>query len=189
VNFRITFVLAVLAVVVGGYVVLFELQKTSERETQPLWFYNVRDDDVQRISVTHQGETEAFIKGTDEAFEWFFDDGTGTEVDLIRWGGIPLLVTGPRSSRVLEERIDNPLAYGLEPPQTVVGVSLEDGRLISVHLGDVTPDGTGHYAQMVGFPTLFIVNVGWGEVLNRLVTEPPIPPPPDPPQSLEQVAG
>ena len=183
-NFRITFVLAVLAVVVGGYVVFFELQKTSEREPQPLWFYNVRDDDIRRISVTYQGETEAFIKGTGEEFQWFFDDGTDTEVDLDRWGGIPLLVTGPRSSRVLEERIDDPAAYGLEPPQTVIDVSLEDGRRISVHLGDVTPDGNGNYAQLVGFPTLFIVNVSWGEVLNRLVLEPPLLPEP-----LEEVVG
>ncbi len=105
-------------------------------------------------------------------------------MDLDRWGGIPLLVTGPRSSRVLEERIDDPAAYGLESPQTVVEVSLEDGRQIAVHLGDVTPDGNGNYAQLVGFPTLFIVNVSWGEVLNRLVLEPPILPEP-----FEEVAG
>ncbi|MCZ6788924.1 MAG: DUF4340 domain-containing protein [Chloroflexi bacterium] len=183
-NFRITFVLAVLAVVVGGYVVFFELQKTTERETQPLWFYNVHDDDIRRISVTHQDETLAFIKGTGEEFQWFFDDGTDTEVDLDRWGGIPLLVTGPRSRRVLEERIDDPIAYGLEPPLTVIEVSLFDGRELSVRIGDNTPDNTGSYAQLAGFPTLFLIDVSWGEVLSRLVTEPPVPPPP-----LEEVVG
>ena len=183
-NFRITFVLAVLAVVVGGYVVFFELQKTTERATQPLWFYNVHDDDIQRISVTHDGETQAFIKGSGEAYLWLFDDGTGTEVDLNRWGGIPLLVTGPRSRRVLEEQIDNPIAYGLEPPQTVIEVSLNDGRELSVQIGDETPDGSGSYAQLAGFPTLFLIDASWGEVLSRLVTEPPVPPEP-----LEEVVG
>ena len=183
-NFRITFVLAVLAVVVGGYVVFFELQKTTERATQPLWFYNVHDDDIQRISITHEGETQAFIKGTGEQFQWFFDDGTDTEVDLNRWGGIPLLVTGPRSRRVLEERIDDLIAYGLEPPQTVVAVSLYDGRELSVRIGDSTPDNSGSYAQLAGFPTLFLIDASWGEVLSRLVTEPPVPPEP-----LEEVVG
>lgn len=173
VNFRITFVFAVLAIVVGGYVLIFELQKTPDKEPQPLWFYNIHDDDIQRISITHEGETLAFIKSLEEGFQWLFDDGTDTKVDLNRWGGIPLLLTGPRSRRILEERIDDPKDYGLDPPRTVVELSLVDGRKLSVRIGDKTPDGTGNYGQLAGFPALFLIDVSWGEVLSRLVTEPP----------------
>ena len=179
-SFRITFVFAILALVVGGYVVLFELQKTTESEPKPLWFYNVRDDDIKRISITHRTadseETLAFTKQSGKEFKWYFDDGTGREVDLIRWGGIPLLVTGPRSKRVLEDTVSDLTPYGLKTPRTIVEVTLNNGRNIIVKVGDTAPDGKGSYAQLDGFSALFLIDPSWGEVLSRLVLEPPVTP-------------
>lgn len=175
-SFRITFVLAILALVVGGYVALFELQKTTESEPKPLWFYNVRDDDIKRISVTYQGETLAFTKQSGKEFKWHFDDGTSREVDLIRWGGIPLLVTGPRSKRVLDDTVSDLAPYGLKTPETIIEVTLNNGRIIKVLVGNKAPDGKGSYAQLSGFSTLFLIDPSWAEVLSRLVLEPPVSP-------------
>jgi hypothetical protein len=44
-----------------------------------------------------------------------------------------------------------------------------------VNLADKTTDGTNHYGQITGFPDLFLITAGWGDVLTRLVTEPPFP--------------
>ena len=173
-NFRISFVLVFLAAIVGGYVLLFELQQGPQREPDPPWFYNVHENDINHISVTYQGATQAFVK---RETNWFFDDGTGEpgeSVDVSRWGGIPLLLTGPRSRRLLEEQIDNPAFFGLDPPVTSIGITLRDGRQLNVLLGDSTPDGAGNYVQLEGDAPLFIVDITWGGVLNRLVTEPPV---------------
>ena len=171
--------------VLGGYVLFFELQRSPEREPEPPWFYNVHENDIVRISITHQGENQTFVKG--EPYTWYFDDGTGSPaeaVDIQRWGGIPLLLTGPRSRRLLEDQISDPALYGLEPPLSYIGVLLRDGREVNVLLGNLTPDGAGNYALLEGFAPLFIVDVTWGEVLNRLVLEPPLVPEP-----LEKVVG
>ena len=171
-NFRISFILVVLVAVVGGYVLFFELQQGEEREPEPPQFYNLEEQDIRRVVFTHQEETKAFVKreGT-----WYFDDAAGEAVNMNRWSGIPLLLTGPRSRRLLEEQTGDPTLYGLDPPVTLIEITLLDGRRLSVLLGDKTPDGSANYAQLEGFAPLFAIDVTWGEVMNRLVTEPPEP--------------
>ena len=80
----------------------------------------------------------------------------------------------PPRPRVLKEELDDAQEYGLDPPQTYITVTLKDGRQISVLLGDKTPDGLSHYAHVVGFSPLYLVSATWGDVINRVVTEPPI---------------
>ena len=177
-NFRISFILIVLLAVVGGYVLFFELQRGEERDPEPPQFYNLEEQQIQSVVFTHQEETLAFVKreGT-----WYFDDAAGDAVDMNRWSGIPLLLTGPRSRRLLEEQIDDLTLYGLEPPVTLIQITLLDGRQLNVLLGDQTPDGSANYALLEGFGALFAIDVTWGDVMNRLVVEPPTLPetPPD----------
>ncbi|MDP6496189.1 MAG: hypothetical protein QGI09_12520, partial [Dehalococcoidia bacterium] len=108
-NFRISFILVVLVAVVGGYVLLFELQQTEEREPEPPQFYNLDERQIQNIIFTHQEQTQTFVK---REGSWYFDNATGDAVDMNRWSGIPLLLTGPRSRRLLEEKIDDRTMYG-----------------------------------------------------------------------------
>ena len=169
-NFRVSFILLVLVAVVGGYVLIFELQRRPGAEPDPPFFYDVDMGDITNVSVTYQGQQEVFVKIENQ---WFFED-TGEPVNMDRWGGITLLLTGPQAARVLQEQIDNPAEYGLDPPETYIIVTLEGGRQASVLLGNMTPDGISHYAQVEGYSPLYLVTSTWGSVLNRLVTEPPV---------------
>jgi len=169
-NFRVSFILLVLVAVVGGYVLIFELQRQPERPPAAPWFYDISTEDITNISVTFEGQRQAFAI-TDQG--WVFED-TGEPVDVDRWGGITLLLSGPRTTRVVEEQFDNPAQYGLDPPQSYITVRLKGGRQIDILLGDKTPDGIKHYAQVVGYDPLFLIHSSWGDVLNRLVTEPPV---------------
>ena len=169
-NFRISFILLVLVAVVGGYVLIFELNRRPEKEPDPPFFYDVELTDITNVSITYQDQEQSFTKVDSN---WFFKD-SGEPVNLQRWSGIPLLLTGPRAARVLKEELDDAQEYGLDPPQTYITVTLKDGRQISVLLGDKTPDGLSHYAHVVGFSPLYLVSATWGDVINRVVTEPPI---------------
>ncbi|MBI4311754.1 MAG: hypothetical protein HY681_08220 [Chloroflexi bacterium] len=172
-SFRVSFILIVLVAVVGGYVLLFELQKKPEPTVNAPWFYDVGLDEIALISVEHQG-TRFTFESTPEG--WVFQD-TRQPVDLTRWSGIPLLLTGPRSSRVAAPSVENPKDYGLDPPQTVITVRLSSRQEIITLLGDVTPDGANHYAQVIGSDPLFLIPASWGNVISRLVLEPPYPTP------------
>ena len=71
--------------------------------------------------------------------------------------------------------IEDPAIYGLDNPHTTVNIGLTLDRSLQFHLGDKTTDGSNHYGQITGFPQLFLIADAWGDVLSRLVTEPPYP--------------
>jgi hypothetical protein len=107
-----------------------------------------------------------------------FDDPEGVPTDPYRWGGIVLLVSGPRTSRdfsTVRKTVEDPSEYGLDEPGLIVDVGLTGGRELQFRLGDTTTDGDSHYGQVSGFSELFLVADAWGDVLTRLAKEPPIP--------------
>jgi len=175
-SFRVSFILLVLLAVVAGYVLIFELHRTPQKEPEPPFFYNVTSEEIARVSITYGDQRQVFVKRDDT---WLFED-TGQPVSMDRWSGITLLLSGPRAARVLKEEFDNPAEYGLDPPETTISLTLQPGqagttpREIQVLLGQQTPDGQSNYAQVVGFPHLLLVTSLWADVLNRLVTEPPV---------------
>lgn len=173
-NVRVSLVLVVLLALVGGYVLLYELRKPPSAQEGSPWVYGVDERDLQTIAINYQGQEMAFARGTDGG--WLFANTT-TPVNMDRWGGITLLLSGPRSSRELASRIDDPAKYGLAEPQTVVTMALVGGRSRQVLLGDLTPDGQNQYARVAESERLFLISSSWGEVMNRLVTEPPYPTP------------
>ena len=177
-NVRVSLVLLVILALVGSYVFLFELRKPEEAQLLPPWFYDVETFEIQHINIAHQGQSMAYARGADQ--KWYFDDGTGRPVDSGKFSGMTLLLSGPRSQRELEEEDLEPASFGLEPPQTEITVGLTEGRSVSVELGDVTPAGDGQYARLKRFSKIFVVTSSWGEVLTKLVTEPPYPPTPTP---------
>lgn len=169
-NFRISFILIILVAVVGGYVLIFELNRRPDKEPEPPYFYDVEITDIGGITISLKDTQQSFIKAGNK---WVFED-SGSPVDPARWSGIPLLLTGPRAARVLKNTLEDPQEYGLDPPETHITVTLEDGRAINVILGYKTPDGLSHYAQVVGFAQLYLVSSTWGDVINRIATEPPV---------------
>ena len=169
-NYRLSFVLLVILAVVGGYVLLFELQKRPELNQAAPWFYDVSYDEIRVIEIDHDGRAEKFeIVGN----TWVFQH-TQEPVDLERWSGIPHLLTGPRVTRQVMEVVEDFTRYGLAPPRTRITVNLDAGQSIVSALGALTPDGSAVYARLDGSPGLFLLPASWADVMRKLVTEPPI---------------
>jgi hypothetical protein len=96
-----------------------------------------------------------------------------------RWGGgIPLLLSGPGVERVIAENAtEEKLAeFGLTQPQMEITLTLEDGDILNIRVGDRTPDGTTFYVQVPDSNDVALVDYTWPEVLARLVKEPPYVP-------------
>ncbi len=169
-SFRTSFILLVLVAVVGGYVLIFELQRQPQQRPEPPFFYDVQPEAIARVSIPYQGQPQVFVKKNGV---WQFE-ASGDPVDSARWSGMTLLLSGPRAARVLKPQFDNPSEYGLEPPETTIALALEGGQPITILMGHKTPDELSNYAQVVGFAQLLLVSSAWGDVINRLVTEPPV---------------
>ncbi len=176
-NLQTTFLLIVVAVAMGivAYINPFKADEDAAEDSP--WFYRLAEEDITRLEVVYQGEKAAFTK-EDGREIWEFVDPVGIPPRHFRWAGVTLIFSGPITRRDLSvwaPTIEDPAQYGLDNPITVVDVSLTAGRNLRFRLGDMTPDGGHNYAQVVGFPQLYIVAAGWAEVVNRLVTDPPFP--------------
>ena len=169
-SFRVTFILLVLLTVVGGYVLIFELHRQPKKEPEPPFFYDVETEDIARVSITFQGQHQIFVL---KDGVWRFEE-TGEPVDMNKWSGMTLLLSGPRASRVLQQASKSLKEYGLDPPEGVFGVTLKSGQAIGILLGYKTADETSDYAQVVGVLGVLLVSSAWGDVITKLVTEPPV---------------
>jgi hypothetical protein len=160
--------LAVVAAIAGANSLL--RSEPPPASAQP-FFYQLDTTDIERIAVTHLAQTVAFAWDETDAV-WRFDDATREEPDSERWGGMPVLLAGPRIERALPAGLDF-TQLGLAPPRTTIQISLEDGALFNVLVGNQTPNGQGHYVMQGKDDKVQLVNSAWAGVIERLVTEPP----------------
>ena len=176
-NVRTSLVLLILLVMVAGYLAFSQFRPPappSDEDRPAPWFYAVSGNDIVQVAVSYQGEEQVFFRG-EGLTDWSFDDTYQTPVDLDRWGGITLLLEGPRSRRLLFQQVDDLAPYGLEDPPGAITVDLTGDREFQVLFGNRTEDGTSHYVQLAGSDPVYLVDAGWGDVLTRLVTVPPYP--------------
>ena len=67
-----------------------------------------------------------------------------------RWGGgVALLVSGPGANRLIAEQAtaEQLELFGLTEPQMTLGLTLIDGELVEVIVGDATPDRRSYYIK------------------------------------------
>lgn len=175
-NLRITFSAIIVLSFIAVIAVFVVQSDTGEEQKQPdlPFFYTLAPDDIRHITInTDIGETDFTLQPDQRV--WYFDDPEGIPVSHDRFGGMTFLLGGPKIQRVLQDDVEDEALFGLENPDLVVDLTLRDGSSIAMELGDITPDGNGQYARMIGFPQMVLVDSSWGEVISRLVSEPPFP--------------
>ena len=174
-NIRLTILMVVVVALAGGAWAVIEftdlVSREEERQEEP-WLFRIDEDTLTNIEVTHGGSTVRFARDS-SSYQWRILGDPGYPVFQQRWGGIPLLLSGPRVNRGLKRTIDNPAVYGLAPPESIVRVSDWAGNTFEFHMGIATPDGQNQYARLVGDNALYTVPSVWADVVNRLATEPP----------------
>jgi len=174
-NLRLLLVLLILVSLSSIVVTFIVTDQSIERVSGgPPFFYTIPETDIVRLDIDSPTGVMAFELDEEEGY-WIFAGDDMMPVDPQRWNGITTLLGGPRSQRELEASFGDPALYGLETPDTSVTIGLKDGSLVRLFLGDETPDRSGNYAQIEGFSQLVLVSSAWGEVLNRLIADPPIP--------------
>ena len=196
-NYRLTIGLVaalVLVIVIGVIVTTQRGRSTPERASIPrTFFYQVDDDDINKVIITHLGTTFRWV--TDSERTWRFDDVDGEKVNLERWSGITLLLSGPQYRRKLAEQApaDKLAEWGLASPRTVITVGLQGIGDVTIRIGDKTPDGISHYTQFrspgdrsQADSSVYLIDSSWGDVMERLVNEPPYLPTPTPEATPEE---
>ena len=173
-NVRLSILLVVVLILVGGAVGINYGLRDKEPKEQDPWLYKLDFQDILGIHIAHAGEQVAFA--TEDGDKWVIKDGKDTPVFRERWSGIPFLLSGPRCARAVSETIEDSSIYGFDDPQATVQLTVKGGQLLVFHLGDPTPDGGAWYARLENDTRLCSLAAIWGEVVTDLVVNPPIPP-------------
>lgn len=167
------------------YITFFRPARFPEpiiEKEQRVFAWAVDMQEIQRVEIRLPAEQrkQTFIKVSGkDTFPWYFDDPERSPVDRNRWGGgVPLILSGPGADRVItRDATEQKLAeYGLSHPQMVIILTLEDGDVLKINVGDKVPDGTNYYVQSPNSNHVSLVDYSWYDVLERLVTEPPYVP-------------
>ena len=176
-NLRLSILLVVILVIFGGTFLVLRFTDSNEPKNESPWLYRIDEGDIVALELVYQGEEIAFFRSP-ASLDWFIAGEPGVSPDIPvfqqRWGGTPLLLSGPRVTRPLSDTIDDPAGFGLEPPETAVTVFDRYGNTIEFHLGIPTPDNQNQYARLVGNDSLFTVPIEWAQVVNRLAFDPPV---------------
>lgn len=179
-RFRSILILLIILLALGGYFYFFNEPEPPPEEKEPrvfVWLIGMEEIVHIEIRLPREDKSEAFIKiPAGSEFPWHFDDTEKTKVDIARWGGgIPLLLSGPGAERIIvKDATEEKLAeFGLTQPQMEITLTLEDGDILNIRIGDRTPDGNTYYVQNLDFDDIALVDYTWYEVLERLVKEPP----------------
>ena len=174
-NVRLTILMVVVVAIAGGAWAVIEftdvVSREEVKEDEP-WLFSIDEGSITYIQVTHGGESVEYARDAG-SHQWMILGDPSYPVFQQRWGGTPLLLSGPRVNRGLRETIDNPADYGLGPPESIVRVGDWAGNTFEFHMGIPTPDGSNQYARLVGDDALFTVPSVWADVVNRLALDPP----------------
>ncbi|MDA0263735.1 MAG: DUF4340 domain-containing protein [Chloroflexi bacterium] len=175
-NIRLSILLVVVLIIFGGTFLVLRFTDSNERaETSP-WLYRINEGDIVGLEIVYQGEEISYYRSPASRI-WYIKGSSGDPdipVFQERWGGTPLLLSGPKVTRPLSDGIEDPASFGLEPPETAVKVLDRYGNEVAFHLGIPTPDNQNQYARLVGDDTLFTVPIEWASVVNRLANDPPV---------------
>ena len=171
-NLRLSILLVAVLLIIGGIFLALRFTGSEAVREQRPWLFRIDENSIAHITVSHGGQTVDYAKNPGSE-DWNILGEPDIPVYRPKFGGTPLMLSGPRVSRVVAAKVKNLASFGLEPPQTKVRVTDRGGSTLEFYLGDPTPDSEQQYASLVGNPALFTVPASWAEVINRLADDPP----------------
>ena len=172
-NLRLSILLMAVLVIIGGTFLALRFTGSEAVPEKRPWLFRIDENSISHIAVSHGGQTVDYAKNPGSG-EWSILGEPVIPVYWPKFGETPLLLSGPRVSRVLAAEVNNPTSYGLEPPQTKVRVTDRSGNTIEFYLGDPTPDSAAAVRQFSWGPrAIYCTYIEWAEVINRLADDPP----------------
>lgn len=177
-SFRLTAILLVLLAVFGGGAYAVARSKAAPASDPPKYLYKFPYEDIVRIDIELPGKALHLKQtGSGENVGWAFTDGNGDDADATNAGNVQLIMSGPAYTRIVSDGTLTPerlAEFGLAKPSIVATITMKNGVVHKVQMGDKTPDGKFHYAKNADSDTIYLIDKVWGDELTRVVNNPPV---------------
>jgi hypothetical protein len=173
-------ILAAILAVAGSAFYFVNRPKPAPEPAPKYFVWDFTMDTLQKVTISlpKTNQTESFVKHPDDK-EFYFDVPNGPMVDNKRWGGgIPLLLSGPGAIRlILQDATPAQLTqYGFNTPNMTLTLTVTDGTVYDVLVGDTNPNGIACYMKLASNNDVYTVDKSWYDVLSGIVTNPPYVP-------------
>ncbi|MBI2957850.1 MAG: DUF4340 domain-containing protein [Chloroflexi bacterium] len=171
-------ILVAILVVLGGYFGISRWPKAKPPSPPAVNAWAIDRADLARFSVrlTRDARSATFVQAADST--WHFDDAGKSPTDPNRWGGIPLLLNGPKTERIIARDASPDLLakFGLTQPQMTIVLTLKNGAILNIAVGDQVPNGSAFYLRVPNSNDVATVDNSWFVVFQNLVENPPLAP-------------
>ena len=173
-------ILVAILAVAGTTYLFINRPKASTPPAQKYYVWNFDMNNLEKVtlSLPKAGKSESFIKHADDR-QFYFDVENGPQVDNQRWGGgIPLLLSGPMATRLIYQNApkDKLTEYGFDTPNMTATLTLANGTVYEVQVGNSNPEGTTYYVKLVENNDVYIVDKSWYDSIEGIITNPPYVP-------------
>jgi hypothetical protein len=155
-------VVAVLALVVGGYFALKLRPRPAARPSESAGVELNRVDAAKlaKITLTRPGGT---LVAEQAGGAWKVNYPYPVTLDKGNVDDLVSTFADLTAERLIEQSPADLAPFGLAPPKAVASIVMTDGTEKTFLLGDKTPSGTGYYLQVKGTPAVYSVWLNQGD--------------------------
>jgi hypothetical protein len=184
---RVTLILLVVLIVLGGYVYLFELQRSDQRGSDEVTGNSVQiydtaygEYDIVELEILGPATAAHFVR-TKETLTQDWEMLLPTpmspkQLDQARVNGAATRMGRLTANQVITG-VTNLAQFGLEPPELTVSLTISNGKRITFYTGDETPVNDNRYIRRAsGDNSVFLVPALAVDELRRLLDEVPLAP-------------
>jgi hypothetical protein len=146
--------------------------------SEQLDVWTLEESQIQAVTVRRGGQ-EAGVERAGE--EWRLTP-SGEPADRLRVNSLIFRLATIRATYRVANAT-NDAEFGLAQPSLVATVRLASGETRTLTVGSKAPAESGTYVRKDGDPAIYLVSNALAQDLERIVTEPPVPPSPTPLES------
>jgi len=180
---KTTWVLLIVALLLGGFVYFYEIVGAPQREAAQeaeKQLFGFEEDEIQQVNIYIQEESRKFerVSDSESGSDWQMTEPKEvTASDPSVAFLLNLLVEGKSDRVIANVSPDNLKEYGLDQPQAMVTVQLKNSETHEILLGQPDFNNSFLYAQVDSFSdksqksNVFLVPVDFEYAVNRPLSE------------------
>ena len=170
---RNTIILLIIAILIGGYIYLYERKQltTEEKKERAGKVFTFKSEDVTKLEIKKGEETMVCRK--ESKAHWQIEKPIRVRADESEIDKILSKLEFLKKERAIQEEKEKPLAmeeFGLAQPQMEVSIWVKD-EPFTLLLGNDSPAGNNIYAGFKGKKEIYLVEKGVMDTLNKKVND------------------